>query len=138
MIFVDSNVFIYAVGRSHPLREEAQRFFLQTSREGNRVVTSAEVLQELLLVYLPVGRLATLDAALELATRGVERVFSIDSEAVLQARVLADRHPELTARDLLHLAVCRINRIQELKTFDRGLKNAFYKRKGRPPQVPSV
>jgi predicted nucleic acid-binding protein len=102
------------------------------------VVTSAEVLQELLHVYLPVGRLATLDAALELATRGVERVFSIDSEAVLQARVLADRHPELTARDLLHLAVCRINRILELKTFDRGLQKAFYKRKGRSPQTPAV
>jgi hypothetical protein len=137
MIFVDSNVFIYAVGRPHPLREEAQRFFLQTSRQGNRLVTSAEVLQELLRVYLPVGRLATLDAALKLATGGVERVFSIDSEAVLQARLLADRHPELTARDLLHLAVCRINRITELKTFDRGLQNAFHKRKIRPSQTPS-
>jgi predicted nucleic acid-binding protein len=136
MIFVDSNVFIYAVGRPHPLREEAQRFFLQTSREGNRVVTSAEVLQELLHVYLPVGRMATLDAALELATRGVERVFSIDSEAVLQARDLADRHPDLTARDLLHLAVCRIHRIKELKTFDRGLQNAFSKIRGRPGQTP--
>jgi uncharacterized protein len=138
MIFVDSNVFIYAVGRPHPLREEAQRFFVQTSREGNRVVTSAEVLQELLHVYLPVGRLATLDAALELATQGVDRVLPIDSEAVLQARTLADRHPELTARDLLHLAVCRIHRIGELKTFDRGLQNAFYRRKGRTPQTPSV
>jgi hypothetical protein len=101
-------------------------------------VTSAEVLQELLHVYLPVGRLATLDAALELATRGVDRVLPIDSEAVLQARALADRHPELTARDLLHLALCRINRIQELKTFDRGLKNAFYKRKRQSSPRPSV
>ncbi|MCU0578883.1 MAG: type II toxin-antitoxin system VapC family toxin [Desulfobacterota bacterium] len=138
MIFVDSNVFIYAVGRPHALREEAQRFFLQSSRAGNRLVTSAEVLQELLHVYLPVGRLATLDAALELATRGVDRVLPIDSEAVLQARALADRHPELTARDLLQLALCRINRIQELKTFDRGLKNAFYKRKRQSSPRPSV
>ena len=138
MIFVDSNVFIYAVGRPHALREEAQRFFLRAGQEGGPLVTSAEVLQELLHVYLPVGRLATLDAALELATRGVDRVLSINSDAVLQARNLADRHPELTARDLLHLAVCRINRITTLKTFDRGLNNAFYKRKGRPPQAPSV
>ena len=35
MIFVDSNVFIYAVGRPHPLREEAQRFFLKANEEGN-------------------------------------------------------------------------------------------------------
>lgn len=138
MIFVDSNVFIYAVGRPHALRSEAQRFFLQASREGNRLVTSAEVLQELLHLYLPVGRLATLDAALELATRGVDRVLPIDQEVVFQARVLADRHPELTAGDLLHLAVCGMNRIRELKTFDRGLHHAFYKKKGRSLRTPSV
>lgn len=67
MIFVDSNVFIYAVGRAHPLRDEAQNFFLESSRKGKRLVTSAEVLQELLHVYLPVGRIETLDKALKLA-----------------------------------------------------------------------
>ena len=56
MIFVDIYVFIYAVGRSHPAREDAQGFFLESSERGKRLVTSAEVLQELLHVYLPVGR----------------------------------------------------------------------------------
>ena len=37
MIFVDSNVFIYAVGRSHPLRPEAQSFFLNASKKGKRL-----------------------------------------------------------------------------------------------------
>ena len=127
MIFVDSNVFIYAVGRSHPLREEAQRFFVQSSKEGKRLVTSAEVLQELLYVYLPVRRLETLDTALALATQGVDQVIPIDSETVLHARDLAGRHSELTSRDLLHLAVCQINHIRELKTFDRTLLTAFKK-----------
>ena len=125
MIFVDSNVFIYAVGRSHPLREEAQTFFLESSEKGKRLVTSAEVLQELLHVYLPVGRTETLDAALGLATTGVDHIIPIDSEAVMHARALANRHPGLTARDLLHLSTCQLNRIKELKTFDRGLLSAF-------------
>jgi uncharacterized protein len=115
VIFVDSNVFIYAVGRSHPLREEAQRFFIQSRKGTKRLVTSAEVLPE------------TLDAALELATRGVDRVIPIEAETVLHARDLADRHAELTARDLLHLAVCQINKIREMKTFDRSLLAAFKK-----------
>jgi len=125
MIFVDSNVFIYAVGRSHPLREEAQNFFLESSEKGKRLVTSAEVLQELLHVYLPVGRMETLDAALGLATTGVDTIIPIDSEAVMHARALANRHPGLTARDLLHLSICQLNRIKELKTFDRSLLAAF-------------
>ena len=125
MIFVDSNVFIYAVGKPHPLKNEAQDFFLTSSKRGKRLATSAEVLQELLHVYLPVGRLATLDAALELATKGVDRVIPISSETVLLARDLAARHPGLTARDLLHLSVCQLNEIKELKTFDRNLLTVF-------------
>ena len=125
MIFVDSNVFIYAVGRSHPLKIEAQNFFLNSSDSGKRLVTSAEVLQELLHVYLPVERMETLDTAMELATQGVDQVISIDSAAVLHARNLANNFPGLTARDLLHLSVCQLNKIKELKTFDRNLLAAF-------------
>ena len=125
MIFVDSNVFIYAVGRSHPLKAEAQNFFLDSSNKGKRLVTSAEVLQELLHVYLPVERMETLDAAMELATQGVDQVIPIDSAAVLHARNLVDNFPSLTARDLLHLSVCQLNKIKDLKTFDRNLLAAF-------------
>jgi predicted nucleic acid-binding protein len=125
MIFVDSNVFIYAVGRSHPLKAEAQRFFMDSRTKGEILVTSAEVLQELLHVYLPVERMETLDAALTLATQGVDRVIPIDSTEVLHARDLIDIHPGLTARDLLHLSVCQLHNIKALKTFDRNLLAAF-------------
>ena len=125
MIFVDSNVFIYAVGRSHALKAEAQNFFLDSSQRGKRLITSAEVLQELLHAYLPVERMKTLDAAMALALQGVDEVIPIDSAAVLHARNLADNFPGLTARDLLHLSVCQLHKIKDLKTFDRNLHAAF-------------
>jgi len=125
VIFVDSNVFIYAVGRSHPLRTEAQNFFVECREKGTRLITSAEILQELLHVYLRVMRMETLDAALELATLGIDQIIHIDQDTVLHARHLADRFPGLTARDLLHLAVCQTNKIKKLKTFDRNLLTAF-------------
>lgn len=125
MIFVDSNVFIYAVGRPHPLRSEAQDFFIESRKQGKVLVTSAEVLQELIHVYLPAGRLDTLDAALELATGVVDRVVPMDAESVLHARALAAQYPALSARDLIHLSVCQIHGIREIQTFDRGLAAAF-------------
>jgi len=128
MIFVDSNIFIYAVGRPHPLKAEAQNFFIESSKKGKRLVTSAEVLQELLHVYLPVGRIETLDAAMELATQGVDQVLPIDTAAVLHARNLVNQHPGLTARDLVHLAICHQHKVKVLKTFDRNLHTAFTKR----------
>ena len=125
MIFVDSNVFIYAVGRTHPLKKEAQGFFLEAKKEEKMLVTSAEVLQELLHVYIPVGRIETLDSALKLATWGVDRIFPLNADAVMHARHLTDKHPGLTARDLIHLAVCQLHRVKALKTFDRNLLAAF-------------
>lgn len=127
MIFVDSNVFMYAIGRPHPLKTEGQAFFIEASRKGNRLVTSSEVLQELLHVYLPVGRFDTLDAALKLAVSGTDQILPITAETVLHARDLANTHPGLSARDLLHLSICQIHNITELKTFDRNLQAAFTK-----------
>jgi predicted nucleic acid-binding protein len=106
-------------------KAEAQNFFLDSSNKGKRLVTSAEVLQELLHVYLPVERMETLDAALELATKGIDQIIPIDTATVLHARNLVDNFPGLTARDLLHLSGCHLNKIKELKTFDRNLLAAF-------------
>ncbi len=64
MIFVDTNVFMYAVGRPHPLRDPARQFFAEHTRSRTPLCTSAEVLQELAHAYLPVARIQTLHAAL--------------------------------------------------------------------------
>jgi uncharacterized protein len=128
MIFVDSNLFIYAVGRSHPLRSEAQKFFLDAATNRITLVSSAEVLQELLHIYLPVNRTETLDNAVQLAMETTDQIFEVSAEAVIQARMLADEYTYLSARDLIHLSVCRLNNITQIKTFDRNLASAFRKK----------
>ena len=125
MIFVDTNVLMYAVGREHPLREEARAFFLAALESGEVLVSSAEVLQELLHAYLPVGREATLDAALALAQGRMAQLWPVEAGDVLLARALVDRHPGLGARDLLHVACCHRRGVERIKTFDRGLAAAF-------------
>jgi predicted nucleic acid-binding protein len=120
--FVDTNVFVYAVGRPHPLRAQAQAFFVDAARREEPLCTSAEVMQELMHLYLPVDRVATLDAAFELVDRSVQDVWPIEPEDVRLARTLLDRHPGLSARDLLHVACCRRRAVHAIKTFDRALK----------------
>ncbi len=124
MIFVDTNVWMYAVGRRHPLATEAEGFFRQSRREGWQLCTSAEVLQELLHAYLPVQRLSTLDAALALVDGTAAVVWTVEPQDVRFARVLVETHPHLSARDLLHLACCRRRHVTEIKTFDRALAAA--------------
>ena len=125
MIFVDTNVIMYAVGREHPLRTEAQAFFEQSLDSNDALVTSAEVLQELLHAYVGVGRLETLDAALSLVRARIPSVWSLEAEDVDLARLLVERHPGLGARDLLHTACCSRRNVTRIRTFDRGLAAAF-------------
>lgn len=125
MIFVDTNVVMYAVGRSHSLREPARRVFREAAREQQPLVTSAEVLQELLHAYLPVGRFAALDAALALVEGAVREIWPVDAADVRLARRLAGEHRNLGARDLIHLAACRRRGVREIRTFDHHLAKAF-------------
>jgi predicted nucleic acid-binding protein len=125
VIFVDTNVVMYAVGRPHPLKTEAEAFFESALREGTPLATSAEVLQELLHAYVQADRMATLDAALDMVDALVGAVWPVDAEDVRFARSLAARHPGLEARDLVHLACCRRRGVDDVKTFDRPLAAAF-------------
>ena len=125
MIFVDTNVIMYAVGREHPLRPEAQAFFVESLASNEVLVTSAEVLQELLHAYLVANRIETLDTALSLARARIQTVWPVEAEDVDLARLLVDRHPGLGARDLLHVACCSRRDVVRVQTFDRGLAAAF-------------
>ncbi len=75
-------------------------------------------------VYLPVGRLETLDAALALAN-DLSTILPVDVTDVRTARDLVARHPGLGARDLLQLAICLRHPVTELLSFDRALVAAF-------------
>lgn len=124
MIFVDTNVLMYAVGYEHPLRSDAQQYLEDAVAAGHHLATSAEVLQELLHAYLPAKRLGHLARAWELA-HDLSSIWPVEPEDVDHALSLAARHPSLTARDLVHLACCRRRKATDLKTYDKGLAAAW-------------
>ena len=125
MIFVDTNIFVYAVGREHPRRAPAQAFFVDAHRDQLPLYTSAEVLQELLHVYLPPRRYRELDEAMALASRAMTEVWALEQADVELARQMERLHPTLAARDLCHLASCRRRGVSRIETFDRALAAAF-------------
>lgn len=127
MIFIDTNAFMYAVGGEHPLRDRAQHFFRDLVEGGDQAATSVEVMQELMHAYLPVGRVATLDAALLLVESSVSAIWPIEVDDVRMARLLVSRYSQLGARDLIHLACCRRRNAESIYTFDRALSAAFAK-----------
>ena len=125
MIFLDTNVFIHYIGRPHPLRDQAREWLVGALERGERLVTSAEVLQELLHFYLRVRMLSALEEAFTLVEGCVDEVWSVEREDVEMARKLLTRHPGLEARDLVHLACCIRREPRDLMTFDRALAAAW-------------
>ena len=124
MIFVDTSVLMYAVGRDHPLRPPARRFFAEATTDQQPLATSSEVLQELAHAYLPVERTQALAAALRIVERTGMEVWPLERDDVVLGIDLAARHPALGARDLCHLASCQRRGVTRILTFDRALKAA--------------
>ncbi|MYH52463.1 MAG: type II toxin-antitoxin system VapC family toxin [Gemmatimonadetes bacterium] len=124
MVFVDTSVLMYAVGREHPLRPTARRFFAEATTDQQPLATSSEVLQELAHAYLPVERTRALAAALQIVDRTRMEVWPLERDDVILGIELAVRHPGLGARDLCHLASCQRRGVTRVQTFDRALRAA--------------
>ncbi len=127
MIFVDSNVFMYAAGDPHPRQEEAREFFDQSRRNGTRLFTSAEVLQELIHVYMRQHRLVKLNTAMAYLDAYDVDVWPLEEDDVREAYRLTGENPNLQARDLCHLASCTRRGISAIQTFDRALALAAHR-----------
>ena len=112
---------MYAVGRPHPLQDPSRRFFVESYKQHTQLGTSSEVLQELLHVLHPAGRLKHFDAVVDLIARFEITLWSLDADDVVLAREIANDFPELSARDLCHLANCRRRNVASIKTFAKGL-----------------
>ena len=128
MIFVDSDYFMSFVGADHPRRAEARAFFVVMAERDVRLVTSAEVLRELLHNYLERDDPHLLEAALGLVDGTVDEVWPVERADVELARNLSAPYPGLEARDLVHLACCIRRKPRGLMTFDRGLAAAWRSR----------
>lgn len=118
MIFVDSNVPMYLIGAPHPNRERVVEFL--RDRPEEEYVTSAEVYQQILHRYVAIDRRDAASHAFTLLDDLTARVFDVTRDDVGAAMRHAQRHPGLSARDCLHLAVMSSHGIQRVITFDRA------------------
>jgi predicted nucleic acid-binding protein len=120
MILVDSNVPMYLVGAEHPLKGEARRLLEAAIGARRRLVTDAEVLQEILHRYGAIGRREAIAPAFEALLGVVDEVFPVEREDVEDAAEIVRRQTELSARDAIHLAVARRRGVDRILSFDTG------------------
>ncbi len=120
MIFIDSNVPMYLVGAPHPHKVDAQRLLERCIAERERLVSDAEVLEEILHRYVAIGRRDAIQPCFEALLGVVDQVFPVDVAAAERAKELVLGNEELTARDAIHLAVMEQQGIARIMRFDVG------------------
>ena len=120
MIFIDSNIPMYVVGSSHPRKLDALRLLEGAISEGKRLVTDAEVLQEILHRYSAIGRPAAIQAAFEVLLGIVDEVFPVELADVQRAKEILLGVKGVSARDSVHLATMERHEVGTIMSFDAG------------------
>jgi len=85
---------------------------------NERLVTDAEVLQEILHRYTAIGRREAIAPALRLTLDIVDEVFPIEKADVLRASEIIQGRAALSARDAIHIAVMDRRAIRSILSFD--------------------
>ena len=120
MILIDSNIPMYLVGAPHPHKIDAQRTLERHIAAGDRLVTDAEVLQEILHRYTAINRKEAIQPAFDALCGVVDAILPITEAEVLMAKdILLGAGSGASARDALHAAVLRTHDIEWIMTFDR-------------------
>jgi hypothetical protein len=118
VILVDSNIPMYLVGAPHPHKADAQRLLEAAIAAGDRLVTDAEVLQEILHRYVAIERLEAIQPAFDAVLGVVDEVFAVTGADVERAKAIILGKRKLSARDALHAAVMEREGVRRIMSFD--------------------
>lgn len=119
-VFIDTAVVMYANGASHPLREACRAIMIKIGDGQLEAVTSAEVVQEIIHRFVSIKRP---DFGVQIARVTMDAfapVLPITHALMRRVPDLAARYPNLSSRDLVHVATCVHEGIVEIVTPDRG------------------
>jgi hypothetical protein len=109
---------MYLVGADHPHKDRAQRSLDDLITADERLVTDAEVFQEILHRYAAIKRPAAIQPAYDALLGVVDEVLPVGLVEVEEAKRIVLGQYGLSARDALHLAVMRSQGIARILSFD--------------------
>jgi predicted nucleic acid-binding protein len=118
LIFIDSNIPMYLIGAPHPHKSEAQLLLERLISAGRRLVTNAEVLQEIMHRYAAIDKREAIAPAFQLLLDIVDDVLAIEKADVIRAGEIVQNRASLSARDSVHIAVMERHGIRSILSFD--------------------
>ncbi len=117
--FLDANVFAYASGSPHPLRDSCRAIVSRVTEGSLAATTSVEVLQEVLHLYDRRSRRAEALVAIGFLLTLFPSVLPVTRADVERAAELFARHGRLSSRDAIHAATMLNNGLTDVISADR-------------------
>jgi len=111
---------MYLIGSLGPHKTDAQRLLEKLVSERQRLVTDAEVLQEILHRYGAINRRHDIQPAFDALLNAADEVLPVDRAVVERAKQIVLGYRRLSARHAVHLAVMQEHGIEKILSFDSG------------------
>jgi hypothetical protein len=111
---------MYLIGPAHLHKTDSQRIVERLISERQRLVTDAEVFQEVLHRYSSIRRHHDIQLAFDALSNIVDDVLPVDRESIERAKQIVLSYRGLSARDAVHLAVMVQHGITQIVSFDSG------------------
>jgi uncharacterized protein len=109
---------MYLIGAAHPHKTEAQILLERLVGAGQRLVTDAEVLQEILHRYTAINKRNAIRPAFQVMLDIIDEVLPIGKAEVLRASEIVENRGGMSARDAVHIAVMERHGIRSILSFD--------------------
>jgi hypothetical protein len=117
-VFLDTNVFLYAVGAAHPLRVACAKVLRRVAEGSLDATINSEVIQEILYVLIRRGRRAdALKLANDLASLFPD-LLAVTRDDLLSACELLEQYPRLSVRDAVHIGTMLRNGLRTVVSVD--------------------
>ena len=111
---------MYLIGQDHPNKNLTIVNLERLVQENKRLVSSAEVLQEILHRYTAINRKGAIQPAFDVLKKITDEIYDINIGHVENAKELILAYENLSARDAIHLAIMKHHGIKTIFSFDKG------------------
>ena len=119
MKLIDTNIFIYAVGRPHAHKEKSLRLVKDVLTRPSGYNINVEILQEIIHLYISRKErekgLNLIESILDM----FPQPFSVTSKDIKVACFFLKKYPEINTRDSIHAAIVKNYRLEGIVTYDK-------------------
>jgi predicted nucleic acid-binding protein len=119
IIFIDTNIFIYAAGEEHPNKQPSINLLKKIASDKKKAVISSEILQEILHRYLSINDKKRGLEIFDDCVKIIQIILPVNKNDAFKAREMLEKYDLIKARDAIHASVMINRGIKIIASFDK-------------------